>query len=107
MAYEKLISMERCHRGAGTFVEHNGRELAVFLLDKPERVVVIDNACPHASGNLSGGEIDGEEVVCPWHYWRFDLNTGVCTESPRARVRTYRAKLKSGLVWIDLDAGEV
>lgn len=101
MAMEKLISVERCRPGAGTFVEHAGRELAVFLLGEPPRAIVIDNACPHASGNLSGGQVEGNTVDCPWHHWKFDLGTGVCTNSDLARVRRYAAEIRSGWVWFN------
>jgi len=104
MALEKLIAVARCQPSRGTFVEHAGHELAVFLLGEPQRVVVMDNACPHASGNLSGGQIEGHTVDCPWHHWRFDLTTGVCTHSSLACVRTYPAEVRDAHVWFDPNA---
>ena len=101
MAFVELIPLSKCRRGGGVFVEHDGRELAVFRLDDPERVVVIDNACPHAGGNLSGGEVTGNIVTCKWHYWQFDLDSGSCIGSGRARVRRYRAEVRDGAVWVD------
>lgn len=103
MAYVKLIELHRCAKGRGTFVEHRGRELAVFRLVGPPGVVVIDNACPHASGNLSAGDMVGRIVSCPWHGWRFDLDTGACVDSAQARVRRYPAEERDGAVYVDLD----
>lgn len=105
MALQRIIYTARCRPGAGTFIEVAGRELAVFLLDGPTRVRVIDNACPHAGGNLSGGAVQGEVVTCLLHDWQFDLRTGVCVDSARARVRCYPAEIRGGEVWADLDAG--
>ncbi len=102
MAYIELISLDQCNKGTGTFVEHEGRELAVFLLADPDRVVVTDNACPHASGNLSGGEIEGNVVSCPWHQWKFDLDRGVCTHSDKARIDRFSTEIRDGVVWVDL-----
>ena len=104
MAYVELLPLAQCHTGRGTYIECGGRELAVFRLVEPERVFVIDNTCPHANGNLSGGDVEGDIVTCPWHFWEFNLNTGVCVHSDRARVRRYRAELRDGHVWADLDA---
>ncbi len=104
MAYVKLIEVVRCAEGCGTFVEHDGRELAVFRLTNPTRVVVTDNACPHANGNLSAGDVVGQVVSCPWHDWRFDLNTGVCVDSAHPRVARYPAESRDGFVYVDLDA---
>lgn len=102
MAFVELIALDRCRKGAGTFVEYGGRELAVFALVDPDRVFVIDNACPHADGSLSSGEVTGDVVTCPWHYWEIDLRTGVCTHSDMARVRRYDCEIRDGAVWVDL-----
>ncbi len=85
-------------------MEVAGRELAVFLLADPPRVRVIDNACPHAGGNLSGGDVAGEVVTCLLHDWQFDLRTGICVHSARARVRSYPSELRGEAVWADLDS---
>jgi nitrite reductase/ring-hydroxylating ferredoxin subunit len=102
MALTKLISLARCRPNAGTFVEAAGHELAVFLLADPDRVYVLDNACPHAGGNLSGGDIVGAVVRCPSHHWEFGLDHGVCSQSDRARVHRYPAQIRDGAVWVDL-----
>jgi nitrite reductase/ring-hydroxylating ferredoxin subunit len=86
----------------GTFVDCKGQGLAVFRLSDPERVLVIDDACHHAGGSLSRGEVNGNTVTCPWHYWEFDLQTGRSTHSEHARVRCYTAEVRGGIVWVDL-----
>ena len=99
--WTRLIAVSRCHPGAGTFVEHGGRELSVFVLDN-EQVFVIDNACPHAGGNLSAGEVNKDVVTCPWHHWQFDLRSGVCIDSAAARVKKYTARIRDGWVEVQL-----
>ncbi len=107
MSFEKLIALERCRSGAGTFVEHRGRELAVFRVGGEQEVHVTDNSCPHASGNLSGGEVVDGVVSCPWHHWQFDLTSGKCPHSAEAKVKVYPAEVRDGVVWVDLDASPV
>lgn len=42
----------------------------------------IDAWCPHIDGPLwEGSALDGE-IACPWHRWRFSLETGRCTWAP-------------------------
>ena len=106
MAYVKLIDLSSCREGEGTFVEVGGKELAVFRVGA-DKVTVMDNTCPHAGGNLAGGEIEGDVVSCPWHHWAFSLATGVCTHSDRARVNVYPVELRDAVVWVDLDRGSV
>lgn len=104
MAFTRMISLDRCRADGGTFVEHHGHELAVFRWCDPERVAVIDNTCPHAGGNLAAGEVVGGVVTCPWHHWRFNLDSGVCIHSDHARVTRYAAEIRDGAVWVDLQS---
>jgi len=97
-----LIAVERCPLGRGVFVERDGFELAVFRLAEPPGVFVIDNTCPHAGGNLAGGEVTETIVTCPWHFWQFNLSTGIGTHSERAKVRSYPARIRDGQVWVQL-----
>ncbi len=106
VSLRRIIAAAHCPVGQGVFVEVDGRELAVFRLERPERYVVMDNTCPHAGGNLSGGDVSGETVACPWHGWAFSLATGQCTLSERARVRVYLSEVRDGHVWTDLDGAD-
>jgi nitrite reductase/ring-hydroxylating ferredoxin subunit/multimeric flavodoxin WrbA len=36
----------------------------------------ISGVCNHVGGPLGEGRLDGEYVVCPWHYWKFHRLTG-------------------------------
>jgi nitrite reductase/ring-hydroxylating ferredoxin subunit/multimeric flavodoxin WrbA len=36
----------------------------------------ISGVCNHAGGPLGEGRLEGEYVVCPWHYWKFHCRTG-------------------------------
>ncbi|MFT5478749.1 MAG: nitrite reductase/ring-hydroxylating ferredoxin subunit [Planctomycetota bacterium] len=46
------------------------------------RLVAAQSFCPHMLGPLLEGSLSGDEIVCPWHTWRFSLTTGVCTDCP-------------------------
>jgi multimeric flavodoxin WrbA/nitrite reductase/ring-hydroxylating ferredoxin subunit len=36
----------------------------------------ISGVCNHVGGPLGEGRLEGEYVVCPWHYWKFHRTTG-------------------------------
>lgn len=99
----RLIPVAKCRLGAGTFVEHAGRELGVFVLGG-DQVYIIDNACPHSGGNLSAGDVADRVVTCPWHHWQFDLTTGVCVDSPAARAKCYPARIAGE--WVEIMVNE-
>jgi len=98
MAEEKwveLLQIADCPPGRRKFLEIGERELAVFHLTDPDRFVVIDNSCPHAGGNLSAGELeDGCVVVCPWHLWTFNLDSGACTLNEQITLQRYPSKVE-------------
>jgi nitrite reductase/ring-hydroxylating ferredoxin subunit len=40
------------------------------------RLLAAQSFCPHLLGPLFQGTLSGETVTCPWHEWRFSLETG-------------------------------
>ncbi len=102
--YTPLCRLDQCPTDRGVFLELNGRELAIFHLDAPERVYVIDNACPHANGNLSAGDVRDDIVRCPWHGWAFHLADGKSAQGSVACVKRYDTAVVEGQLYARLDA---
>lgn len=61
----------------------------------------LSNVCRHAFAPLADGVLEGHEVMCPWHGWRYDVRTGT-TDHPNADVKTYPVKVIDGLVFVTL-----
>ena len=61
-------------------VEVDGSMVAVFNLDG--RYYAVDDVCTHDGGSLSGGRVEGDEVVCPRHGARFRITTGEVMAAP-------------------------
>lgn len=54
---------------------------------------MVQRACPHRQADLSVfGEIDGDDLVCTLHGWRFDLATGHCRNADDRPLRVRRAR---------------
>ena len=75
-----------------------------------ERPHAWQDLCAHRGTRLSLGRIEGCTLRCPYHGWVYD-EAGQCVRIPalpdvppprKARVRTYRATLRHGLVWVSL-----
>lgn len=73
--------------------ERIGRQ--TVLLARPsadsEEVVAFAPTCPHANAPLRFGRVVSGEIICPWHFFRFDLTTGkpvACGES-LMRLQTF------------------
>ena len=53
---------------------------------------IVERTCPHRSADLSVfGEIEGDELVCTLHGWRFDLHSGRCLTADDRMLRVRRA----------------
>lgn len=93
-----VARLEELSPGMGRMVEVEGARIGIFLAG--DEVYAIDNACPHLKGSLGKGRLDGMEVACPLHRWKFHVGTGACSSRPGHRVRTYEVKVEDGQVAI-------
>jgi UDP-MurNAc hydroxylase len=77
----KSLSVERMRRTEAEAV----RKLAPPTETEPDVEIdgfVVQRRCPHRNADLSVfGEIEGDELVCTLHGWRFDIHTGRCLTS--------------------------
>lgn len=69
-------------------------------------VRAIAATCNHFSGPLENGEREGDTVVCPWHWSRFDLCTGEPLEGPAVFPQaSYETRVRDGNVEVRAVAG--
>jgi nitrite reductase/ring-hydroxylating ferredoxin subunit len=78
--------------GSGIVVEVKGQAIAVFNVTGAFHA--IDNTCVHRGGPLGEGELEGNVVTCPWHSWQYDVTTGMCKNSPAAKVKSYPVQVQ-------------
>ncbi|ESO97837.1 hypothetical protein LOTGIDRAFT_152940 [Lottia gigantea] len=90
----------------GHLVECNEEKVALFR--HGNNVYAVKDKCPHAGGPLHLGDIEELPngnlcVKCPWHSWKFDLETGHA-EFPKGQSKTavtYRVKVtETGEIYI-------
>jgi nitrite reductase (NADH) small subunit len=62
----------------------------------------MDNVCPHRGGPLGEGTVEHGKVVCPWHGWAWDAETGVAEQDPKMRVAVYPMKIEGGDVLVEI-----
>jgi nitrite reductase (NADH) small subunit len=89
--FARTIRVDELAPGATTVIEIDGREIALVNLDGEFHA--IDNRCPHADGPLGEGFVQEGRIVCPLHYWEFDLRTGASLDDPEMCVRRYETKI--------------
>ena len=99
--------------GNSASVSHKPRQLDVFgtrLVAYRGRgdneVHILDAYCPHMGGDLCGGEVKGNSVICPFHLWSWGAD-GVCDHIPyankipdKAVIKSWPVLEKNGLVFV-------
>ena len=60
------------------------------------------NQCPHNRVALSDGKCNiYDEIVCPWHNYRFDLKSGNETSGNGHFLKTYHLEIKDDGVYLN------
>ena len=85
-----------------------GGQLVVWQDTKGE-LKVLDGYCRHMGGDLTQGEVKGDEIACPFHDWRWG-GDGKCKAIPyarriplRARTQRYETAIVNSQLFIWLD----
>ena len=52
------------------------KKTKLAVIHKDGEFSAISGVCNHVGGPLGEGNMEGDYVVCPWHYWKFHYQTG-------------------------------
>jgi nitrite reductase/ring-hydroxylating ferredoxin subunit len=101
------------------FVQLRGAEIGVF--EHRGEILAYENRCLHQGGPVCEGVILGKveailgaekvvlgerfahatsHIVCPWHGWEYDVESGRCATDPRLRLRKYEVIERDGNVYL-------
>lgn len=84
--------------GKGNTFTRDGHGVAIFRVNG--QLYAIDDACTHEDGPLGEGDINGTIVTCPYHDWRFNMETGECLSQDNRGVSCFAVKEKDGFIWV-------
>jgi nitrite reductase/ring-hydroxylating ferredoxin subunit len=96
----KVAEVSDLQAGECKTVVADGRELALANIEG--KFYAVDNVCPHQGGPLGEGIIEGRQIVCPWHGWRFDCTTGQCGPIPTLKVDAFECVVEGSDVKVKL-----
>jgi nitrite reductase (NADH) small subunit len=97
----QLCVLDDLPEGLGRGFVVGGRPLAVFRT-RTGKVFAVDGVCPHKGAPLADGMLTGDQVVCPFHAFRFDAHTGECDQPGECPIRTYPAEVRGGVVIVSV-----
>jgi 3-phenylpropionate/trans-cinnamate dioxygenase ferredoxin component len=94
-----VAAIEDLPPGTHRTVEVDGARVAVFNLDGV--CYAIEDVCTHDGGILTGGEVNGDVVVCPRHGASFCIRTGKVLGPPAYEdVATFPVRIEGGLIQV-------
>ncbi len=76
----KVAAVGEIAPGACKVADVDGTAVAVFNVGGD--YFAIEDVCTHDGGELAGGTIDGDQVICPRHGARFCVRTGEALSAP-------------------------
>jgi phenylpropionate dioxygenase-like ring-hydroxylating dioxygenase large terminal subunit len=92
-------------QGQACAINFLGRELVVFR-GTGGKVTALDAFCPHMGAHLAEGKVEGDDIRCLFHYWKFNAQ-GNCVEIPCQKstagvppIQTWAVTEAYGLIWI-------
>lgn len=102
-AWERVCRVEEAAHDApvGRVVGSSGQDrdrVCVVATSDGEYVALLDR-CPHRDIALSGGVVRDNTLICPGHFWRFELPSGTRTDLPDRGATVYPTRIVDG--WVE------
>lgn len=75
--------------------------IAVYNLDGT--YFATADTCTHGEASLAEGDVDGDEIICPFHLGAFNIRTGEATIAPCvSALETYPVRVDGDNVLIEI-----
>lgn len=73
----------------------------VLLVRRGQQVYAVGAVCSHYGGPLEKGKLEGNQIVCPWHYSHFSIQDGSYKSGPTTSpLPLYDARIENGVIQI-------
>ena len=85
--------------GERRVVELDDTQVVVFKLGG--QYYAIEDVCTHDGGRLTGGAVEGDQIVCPRHGARFCIRTGAALSAPAYEpTSTFPVRMQDGVIQV-------
>lgn len=100
MSWIRVAPADSIAEGDYAQIEVDATLVAVFNVHGA--FYAIEDTCTHDGGELAGGAVENDVVICPRHGARFCLRTGAALTPPAYEpVRTYATRVAEGFVEVE------
>lgn len=108
MSYVKIAGISELKSGDKKRIVIDTK--AILLVNVDGHYYAVDNTCPHMGGDLSLGELQGSNIICPRHHTAFDVTNGKAVKDGKLLfmavkphdLKTYEVKIAEDQIQVDL-----
>ena len=120
MAWKRVLDEGALGAGEREVVEVQDHK--ILLIHHEGKIYAVLNSCPHMGSPMKRGKItEDDDIICPLHHSRFDLETGEVKEwapwppvvgkvlgavKEKRPLPTYPTKVEDGGIWIQIGGEE-
>lgn len=98
--YFEIANVQDLAVGDKKMILIGDRRIAIYRTAKG--IFATDNSCPHRGGPLAEGDLMGDEIVCPWHLWNFNVETGATSITAELCLVTHEVKIEGEKILVRL-----
>jgi nitrite reductase/ring-hydroxylating ferredoxin subunit len=64
----------------------------------------MDNVCTHAGADLHEGELNSNELTCPWHGAKWDIKTGNLISFPQKLkpLQSHKVLIENNTLYVEI-----
>lgn len=79
-----------------------GKEIVITKLDG--NYYAMDSVCTHAGADLHEGELNNNELTCPWHGAKWDIKTGNLISFPQKLkpLQSHKISIDNDTLYIEI-----
>ena len=102
MAKVVVGSTSEVQEGKLIHITAGGKEIVVTKLDG--NYYAMDNVCTHAGADLHEGELNSNELTCPWHGAKWDIKTGNLMSFPQKLkpLQSHKVLIENNTLYVEI-----
>lgn len=101
LEYMDILPEAEFPAGERLFIEIEERPIVLFSI--AGKYFAIGDVCTHDNGPVGDGEVDGDEIICPRHGARFQIEDGKASGLPAVKdIPAYPVRVMEGMLQIGI-----
>jgi nitrite reductase (NADH) small subunit len=86
----------------GTVLEAEVDGVPYAVCNSHGEIHCFEGSCPCTGGPLGQGALREDLLVCPWHGWRFDPQSGISAYDCDVRIEKFRVEVRGDDILIEV-----